>query len=78
MGEVLEQPGPQDVGRHLREDAALLAVLALPRRIVVVAAAAVGRADAGVAGVAGLGEVVAARVSHAGEAGRARPRVLAG
>ena len=60
VGQVLEQPGAQNVGRHLGEDAALFAVLVLARRVVVVAAGAVGRADAGVARVPGLREVVPA------------------
>ena len=72
--QVLEQPGAQDVGRHLGENTALLAVLRLAGGVVVVAGAVAG-ADAGVARVAGFGEVVSTRWE--GEAGGAGPGVLA-
>ena len=74
VGQVLKQPGAQDVGGHFGENAAFFAIFALAGGVVVVAGA-VGRAHAGVGGVPGLREVVAARGE--GEAGRAGPRVLA-
>ena len=61
VGQMLEQPGAQDVGCHLGENAALLAVLAaLAAGVVVIAAAAVGATHAGVGRVAGLRQVVPA------------------
>ena len=59
VGQVLKQPGTQDVGRNLGENAAFFAVFRLAGGVVVVAGT-VGGAHGSVGGVAGLGEVVTA------------------
>ena len=60
MGEVLEQPRPQDVCGHLGEDPTLFRVLRLSGGVVVVEATAITRAYACIGGVPGFGEVVPA------------------
>ena len=77
MGQVLEQPRPQNIRCNFREDSALFGVLVLAGRVIVVAARAVGGAYARVGRVAGLRQVVSRRVVH-GEAGSPAARVLAG
>ncbi len=77
VGQVLEQPRPQNVRCNFREDSALFGVFILARGVVVVAARAVGGAYARVGRVAGLRQVVPRRVVH-GEAGSPAARVLAG
>ena len=77
MGQVLEQPRPQNIRCNFREDSALFGVFVLSGRVIVVAARAVGRAYARVGRVAGLRQVVPRRVVH-GEAGSPAARVLAG
>ncbi len=77
VGQVLEQPRPQNVRCNFREDSALFGVFILARGVVVIAARAVGGAYARVGRVAGLRQVVPRRVVH-GEAGSPAARVLAG
>ena len=77
VGQVLEQPRPQNIRCNFREDSALFGVFVLASRVVVVAARAVGGAYARVGRVAGLRQVVPRRVVH-GEAGSPATGVLTG
>ena len=52
MGQVLEQPGAQNIGCNLRKDSALFTVFIFAGRIVIVAPRAVGGPNAGVAVIA--------------------------